>query len=158
MSSFRVWLDIKRNWWIPFGEPAVDVDSWTRKRHRPDRMEANMDGIGEVSNVRTVRQVHDGVVVILAGDVDMRSTPVSFPALTALVDKSPQRMVLNLEKVAYLDSSGLGMLIELFRRMRAYGGRLLLCCVPEQVRGVIEITRVDRFFPIFASEAEALAG
>lgn len=117
-----------------------------------------MDGISQVECIQEVRTVGDTLVVALVGDVDMRVTPAALPVLLSLCERRPARLVLHLGKVAYLDSSGLGMLIEVFRKTRTQDGRMVLCNIPDQVRGVIEITHLDRFFTIVATEAEALSG
>lgn len=88
----------------------------------------------------------------------MRRMPDTHGALIAICARQPQRLVISLEQVTYLDSSGLGMLIELFRRVRGYEGRMVVCAVPPQVMGLFQITHLDKFFPIFATEAEALTG
>ena len=57
-----------------------------------------------------------------------------------------------------MDSSGIGTLVEVFRRVNAYKGQLALCGMNDRVHGVFEITKLDKFFKIFATESEAIAG
>ncbi|GMV98584.1 MAG: STAS domain-containing protein [Phycisphaerae bacterium] len=157
MSGFRAWVELKRNWWL--SDDELGAGAVRRRGEAPAGGKAGMEGGNAVESIREVRTVGDSVVVALAGDVDMRSTPATYPALSTLDEQHrPQRLVLNLEKVTYLDSSGLGMFLEIFRRVRARGGRMVFCHLPDQVRGVFEITHLDRYFDVFATEAEALVG
>lgn len=115
---------------------------------------ADQDGSGIVQ----VRQANGATVVDLAGEVDMRSTPQLHERLVKICERQPPNLIINLAQVGYLDSSGLGTLVEALRRVRGYGGKLALCGVQQQVRGLFEITRLDQYFTIHDTEAEALAG
>jgi len=107
--------------------------------------------------VKEVREKGSAIVVVLTGTVDMHHTPEVHKALIAACNLKPERLVINLEKVTYMDSSGIGTLVEVFRRVNAYHGKLGLCGLNDRVYSVFEITRLDKFFKIYESEAEALA-
>lgn len=69
--------------------------------------------------------------------------------------KSGDRLILvNLQNVTFIDSSGLGGLVNAFKSARAAGGRLVLCSVAEQARMLLEITGMDQVFEVFSSPAE----
>lgn len=108
--------------------------------------------------IADIRRERHAMVVQLAGEVDMHHAPAVHKGLLALCDEKPPRLVLNLEKVSYMDSSGIGTLVATLRRIHGYGGRLALCCMQEQVRNVFEITRLDKVFLICATEKEAISG
>ena len=97
-------------------------------------------------------------MVLLSGDVDMHHTPHVHREIIGLCDRRPEPLVIDLQEVVYIDSSGVGMLVEIFRRVRSYGGSLRLCGLGRQVLGVFEITRLDKFFSIYPGQLEALAG
>ena len=86
----------------------------------------------------------------------MRSTPQLHAALAHLCVQKPAKLVIDLQAVEHMDSSGLGMLVEILRRVHAYGGKMSLCAASKLVRGMFEITRLDQFFRICATETEAL--
>jgi len=65
--------------------------------------------------------------------------------------------VLDLSAVDFLDSSGLGALVALLKRVEKQGGQLRLAGLQKRVRIVLEITRAARVFDSFASVDEALA-
>ncbi len=107
--------------------------------------------------IKSVRQAGADTVVELAGAIDLHHTPDVHRALVEACEQRPRRLVINLTGVSYMDSSGIGTLVEVFRRVHAYKGQLVLCGLNERVRSVFEITKLDKFFHIFATESEALA-
>lgn len=65
-------------------------------------------------------------------------------------------VVLQLERVEFVDSSGLGALVRLVSTARANGGDLKLCALHQQVRRTLEITNLLSLFETYDSEAEAI--
>lgn len=107
--------------------------------------------------VRQVRHSGASIVVSLQGAIDLHRAPEVHKALIAACDERPERLIINLEAVRYMDSSGIGTLVEVFRRIHAYNGKLALCGLNERVHSLFEITRLDKFFRIVPTESEALA-
>jgi CheY-like chemotaxis protein len=65
-------------------------------------------------------------------------------------------IVLQMERVSFIDSSGLGALVRLVASARANGGDLKLCTLPPHVRRVLETTNLITLFETFDTEAEAI--
>ena len=65
--------------------------------------------------------------------------------------------VIDMAAVDFLDSSGLGVLVTLLKRLAEKGGRLRLAGLQKKVRVVFEITRMYKVFDIFETVDEALA-
>ena len=65
-------------------------------------------------------------------------------------------MVINFEKVSYVDSSGLATIVEIFKKLRAYGGALKLVNLSPKVKGLFEITKLEKLFDISDDEEEAI--
>ena len=107
--------------------------------------------------VRQVRWADRTAVVDVAGEIDINTSPVFQQELLKLLHKRPQRIVINLSKVPYMDSSGVASLVKLLSRVRKGDLSLRLACLTDRVRGVFEITRLDTVFDIFDTEGEALA-
>ncbi|MFQ5430151.1 MAG: STAS domain-containing protein [Phycisphaerae bacterium] len=105
--------------------------------------------------VKDVRTRPGGTVVVLGGDVDLHHSPALHAALVDVTRERPQRLILNLSGVPYMDSSGVGTLVEVFRRVSAYKGKMVLCGLTSRVRSVLEITKLDRFFTICETEDQA---
>ena len=82
--------------------------------------------------------------------------------LRTMVDKlltsGATKIVVNLEHVNYMDSAGLGTLIEVHRKTKAKGGRLKLCNLGPNLRQALEMARLLPIFETCANEAEAMAG
>jgi anti-sigma B factor antagonist len=94
-------------------------------------------------------------VVTLHGEVDLRSSPRLRDDLIDIIDERPQRLIIDLTHVSYMDSSGVGTLVEIKRRLEQNGGKLALAGLQPRVRSVFEITRLDRFFTLAADVNEA---
>jgi anti-sigma B factor antagonist len=67
------------------------------------------------------------------------------------------RIVINLEHVNYVDSAGLGALIELHRKTKGEGGRLMLCNLGPKLRQALEIAGLLPIFETCPTEAAAVA-
>lgn len=94
-------------------------------------------------------------IVSLHGEVDLRSSPKLRADLLEHVAARPQRLVLDLTGVTYMDSSGVGTLVEIKRHIEQARGKLVLIGLQPRVRSVFEITRLDRFFVIRNTADEA---
>jgi len=66
-------------------------------------------------------------------------------------------VIINLEKVSYIDSSGIGALISSLSNLKKYQGGLKIINVYASVKKVFELTKLTSFFEIYESEGEALA-
>ena len=111
----------------------------------------------DIQCVKQIRWEGAAAIVQLAGEVDLHHTPAVHKALVGVCEKKPQQLVIDMAEVSYLDSSGIGVLVEVFRRMNASGGQFKLSGVVQRVRSVFEITRLDKFFKMYPTVAEALA-
>jgi anti-sigma B factor antagonist len=58
--------------------------------------------------------------------------------------------------VDYVDSSGLATLVEVLKKLRAYGGKLKLASLSEKVKGLFEITKLTKLFDIASDETSAI--
>lgn len=105
--------------------------------------------------VKEVRRMDGGTIVALAGDVDLHHAPALHAALVQVAGERPSRFILDFNDVPYIDSSGVGTLVEVFRRVTAYKGKMVLFGLNDRVRSVFEITKLDRFFTICSTEEEA---
>jgi anti-sigma B factor antagonist len=67
-----------------------------------------------------------------------------------------QRILLDLEALQFVDSSGLGAMLSCLRAMHDKGGHLALCGMSKPVRTLFELVRMYRIFDIYANRSEAL--
>lgn len=99
--------------------------------------------------------LEDIEVVAVEGEVDVFTAPRMKEALDAAIQEGATRVAVNLERVRYLDSTGLSVLVGAMRRLRAVQGRLCLVTSSERIRRVLDLTGLTRVFPISATEPEA---
>ena len=96
-------------------------------------------------------------VLPLEGEIDLHVSPRVAASLSAIIQKKPERVVVDLSGVSYIDSSGLAVLIEGMQSVEAYGGKFVLAGLQENVRPIFEIARLDQVFIIFPHVDAALA-
>jgi anti-sigma B factor antagonist len=96
-------------------------------------------------------------VLPLEGEIDLHVSPRIAESLGVLIAQKPPRLVVDLSKVSYIDSSGLAVLIEGMQNVEAYGGKFILAGLQENVRPIFEIARLDQVFIIFPHVDAALA-
>jgi anti-sigma B factor antagonist len=108
--------------------------------------------------VRTI-QAENGVTVIApTGRLDVAGAPALREALSEITQEGPPRVVIDLEGVSFVDSTGLGSVISALKQIRSSQGDLRLAAPNQQVRVVLELTTLDRVFPYYATVEEALTG
>ena len=96
-------------------------------------------------------------VLPLKGEIDLHVSPVVTASLDAMIEKKPERVVIDLSGVTYIDSAGLAALIQAMQKVEAYGGKFFLAGLQETVRSIFEISRLDQVFQIFPDTDAALA-
>lgn len=77
--------------------------------------------------------------------------------ITDLQDANKNKIILNLEEVGFLDSSGLGCLITVLKATRERGGDLKLLKLSQEVQNLLGLTKLGAAFDIHATEDEAVA-
>ena len=106
--------------------------------------------------VPAARQEGRTLVAAVAGEVDLNNSPELRQALMDLIARAePTRLVLNLARVPYMDSSAIAVLVELLRKL-GKGGKVVVWGLQPRVKGLLEIARVNSFFAIAADEQEAM--
>ena len=108
--------------------------------------------------IPAARKDGDAVIVAVRGEIDLQNSPELRTELLDLLTKhAPQRLVINLAQVPYMDSSAIAVLVESLQKLRKSGGRLFLIGLQPRVRGLLEIARLDSIFVIAKDEAEAMS-
>jgi anti-sigma B factor antagonist len=77
--------------------------------------------------------------------------------MLGLFEEGKHNLVVDLQEVRFVDSSGLGALVSGFKNASARNGNLKLCSLQPQVKSMFELTRLHRVFEIFPGVQEALA-
>lgn len=74
------------------------------------------------------------------------------------LENGDRKFVIDFSNTGYIDSSGLGVLVSLSKKIREQGGELRLANLNEDLRTLFELTKLDTLFRIADSRAEALEG
>ncbi|GAB2483951.1 anti-sigma factor antagonist BldG [Jatrophihabitans fulvus] len=96
-------------------------------------------------------------VVAVSGEVDVYSAPALKDSLTELLQGGVSTVVVDLTAVSFLDSTGLGALVEARSATTDAGGALPLVCTQERILKLFAITGLDGVFSIHASVDDAVA-
>jgi anti-sigma B factor antagonist len=100
---------------------------------------------------------HDGAVVVrLGGELDLYNAPKLREALLDAAKQSPQRLVLDLSEVEFIDSTALGALIEARASLPDRRG-LLLAAPGLETRRALQVSGLDRHLPVHDTVDEALS-
>lgn len=110
---------------------------------------------GQESAVTEVDRREGATVVSLAGELDLYNAEEVRSALLAAVAEEPERLVANLAQVTFIDSTALGVLVDIHRRM---GGREKFHLAESglEVRRALEVSGLDRHFSVHDTVADAL--
>ena len=85
----------------------------------------------------------------LKGKMDASTFPNIKKKINALIEEGHIFLILDLNEVYFIDSSGLGCLVACLRKITEKGGDIKLCGIQDPVRLVIELTQLHKFFDIF---------
>lgn len=104
------------------------------------------------------RSSRDTVVVRVTGELDIATEAQFRDCLQTAVDSGARRVVVDLDGVAFMDSSALGVLVLVFKTLRADDRVLCLAAPRGPVRGVLAATSVDRVIGVYDSVVAAENG
>ncbi len=99
----------------------------------------------------------DWTVVRVSGDIDMTTAPRLREQVVQVVVDGQPHVVMDLQSVDFIDSTGLGVLVGLLKRTRSQGGDLRLVSTRSSLRKVLELTALDRALPLSDDVDAALA-
>ncbi len=91
----------------------------------------------------------DVCTMTLQGEVDVYTAPQLKEAIIELIESGCPRILVDLEGVGFIDSSGLGVLVGGLRRAKERDGAIRLVCTREHVLKIFRITGLDKVFAIF---------
>lgn len=97
----------------------------------------------------------DWIVVTVTGEVDVYTAPKLKDELVGLIEEGKNQIVVDLEGVEFMDSSGLGVLVGALRRLKEREGTLALVCTKGPVLRILSITGLNKVFPVHQSVDEA---
>jgi anti-sigma B factor antagonist len=101
----------------------------------------------------------DGCTVIeVGGEIDVYTAPKLRESIVDLVNRGSYHLVVDMEDVEFLDSTGLGVLVGGLKRVRAHDGSLRLVCTQERLLKIFRITGLTKVFAIYDTVDAAVSG
>lgn len=105
----------------------------------------------------SVEHERDVTIVEVEGELVVGNRRALKDEVLSRLDEGDEKFVLDFEDTSYIDSSGLGVLVSLSKRIREQGGELRLAGLDDDLHTLFELTRLDTLFQIADDRAEALA-
>jgi len=111
-------------------------------------------------NVKTyTKEINNEIRGInIEGENDVYTSPKVKEALNDLIQKGNYNIIVNLEEVSYIDSTGLGVLIGALKRVKENKGDIKLVCTNLQIKKIFDITGLVKIFDLYDTEEQALKG
>ncbi len=103
------------------------------------------------------RQENDHIIIEVSGEIDVYTAPKLRDTITELVAAGNYDLVIDMEQVEFLDSTGLGVLVGGLKKVRAHEGSLQLICNQDRLLKIFRITGLAKVFTIHESADAALA-
>jgi len=103
-----------------------------------------------------LRTAADVAIVEVTGRLDSQTSPELEAGLKSLIDAGQQKVVANFERLEYMSSAGLRVLLWTAKKLRATDGEIRVCSLNEVVREVFEISGFSTILNTFATETDAL--
>ena len=104
----------------------------------------------------STRTEGDKTILDVSGEVDIYTAPQLRGQLIDLVSSGHRNLIVDMEGVGFLDSTGLGVLVGALKRVRTHDGSLRLVCTQERTLKIFRITGLTKVFPIHSSVREAI--
>jgi anti-sigma B factor antagonist len=90
----------------------------------------------------------DEVVLRIEGSLDALSTPELRPIIDGIVAEKKAKVLVNLSALRVIDSSGVGAIVSLYKRLRAQGGEVRVQGLRDQPLAIFKLLRLDRVFDL----------
>jgi anti-sigma B factor antagonist len=103
------------------------------------------------------RKLNDVTVIELDGNFVLGGEKPFKQSVAANIDAGGRKLIVNLAKVGYMDSSGLGELVSCYTQMRQVSGHMKLLHINNRLHQLLVITKLITVFETFDSESEAIS-
>ena len=96
-------------------------------------------------------------VIAVSGEIDVYTAPKLREKLVSLVESGSYHLIVDMEGVEFLDSTGLGVLVGGLKRVRAHDGDIDIVCTQGRILRIFKITGLSNVFAIYDTVDDALA-
>ena len=122
----------------------------------PDSRRPNIRGV-DVDLTLATSEVEGATIIAVGGEIDVYTAPKLRDKITELVADGVYDIIVDMEAVEFLDSTGLGVLVGGLKKVRAHDGSLQLICTQDRLLKIFRITGLAKVFDIHDSAEAALA-
>jgi anti-sigma B factor antagonist len=105
----------------------------------------------------TSKSSEKAVVIYVDGDLTTNSSPEVEAEIKEILEGTAKNVVINVERVNFIASTGLRILLALGKRLNSQGLKLTVCSMNSTTKSVFEMSGFSKLFPTFENEQEALA-
>jgi anti-sigma B factor antagonist len=102
-----------------------------------------------------LEQLGDIDILTVKGNLDALTAPELRPTIDELVANRRIKIIFNLKDLTLIDSSGVGAIVSLFKRVRMLNGDVKIACLANQPKEIFRLLRLDRAFELFETIEEA---
>ena len=106
----------------------------------------------------TERQVPNGVVLDMTGDLTYANREQFKTAVESIRQKSCRHLILNMANVRFVDSSGLGLLALVSQNFKLNQGKVSMLKPQSYVHEIMSLANIPKMIPVYDNEQDALAG
>jgi anti-sigma B factor antagonist len=96
-------------------------------------------------------------VIVVGGELDAHTAPRLKEELAYVIESGAHQLIIDLEGLEFLDSTGLGALLSALKRARAHDGSVDIICTQIRILRIFKITGLDRVFDIYDSASDVFA-
>ncbi len=104
----------------------------------------------------SVKTANEVKVLAFEGSLDTQTSSDALTQLTQLIERGDRKILVNFEKLHYISSVGLRILLATAKQLKTADGELRICDLNEVVKEVFDISGFSTIFKIFGTESEAL--
>jgi anti-sigma B factor antagonist len=102
------------------------------------------------------RDIGEHKIIDVSGEVDLDNVSELKKALFSITDGQHNSVIVDMKKVNYMDSSGIGALVAGMKKMKAHNGKFALMNIHDDVLNILKLATLDKFFTIYDSEDELI--
>lgn len=96
-------------------------------------------------------------IIEISGRFVMADAPEAREKTKNIIEGGTKNLIVDLSGITFIDTSGLSVLISAYKLMRGNDGRMVLTGIPDNVRTLLELTRLNEIFELHASTETAIA-
>ena len=104
------------------------------------------------------RKKNKTIIIMVSGEIDHHtSKELKRQTESAFIEMAAKNIIFHFEKVTFMDSSGIGMLIGRYKQLQSIGGRISVVAVNEKITEIIRLSGLSKLIPLFDTIEDAFS-